>query len=331
MDARQAHDLVGWAGDPRWTGRRRGRTPSTVPTASTARPPAGRPLQRPRPTARPARSSPAPLARLARENGLTHVVDVGAGRGELLSHVYAADPALRLTGVDVVAEAAVAADRRSSGSSPRAERPCRTTLRDLDDALVVAHEWLDVVPCPVAEVDDDGDLRRVLVDPAHRRGVPRRPGRRRRPRLGHRALAEPTAAATGSRSGLPRDRAWADLVEPGRPGCRSSPWTTATAAVTGPRTARSRHTGAGSRSTPCRTAPATSPPTSRWTPSTTTSCSTSAPRCAGSASTVGTPPLELASRDPQAYLQALAASSAAAALAAPGGFGDFLWAVKRVG
>ena len=33
----------------------------------------------------------------------------------------------------------------------------------------------------------------------------------------------------------------------------------------------------------------------------------------------------------QAYLQGLATSSAAAALTAPGGFGDFLWAVKRVG
>ena len=44
-----------------------------------------------------------------------------------------------------------------------------------------------------------------------------------------------------------------------------------------------------------------------------------------------TPPIELAATDPQAYLQALAATSAAAALVAPGGFGDFLWAVKRVG
>ena len=31
-------------------------------------------------------------------------------------------------------------------------------------ALVVAHEWLDVVPCTVAEVAEDGTLVEVLVD-----------------------------------------------------------------------------------------------------------------------------------------------------------------------
>jgi hypothetical protein len=44
-----------------------------------------------------------------------------------------------------------------------------------------------------------------------------------------------------------------------------------------------------------------------------------------------TPPHDLALRDPGAYLQALVRSSAAAALTAPGGFGDFLWALRRVG
>jgi hypothetical protein len=43
------------------------------------------------------------------------------------------------------------------------------------------------------------------------------------------------------------------------------------------------------------------------------------------------PSLDLATSDPQRYLRGLADSSAAAALTAPGGFGDFLWAVKRVG
>ena len=44
-----------------------------------------------------------------------------------------------------------------------------------------------------------------------------------------------------------------------------------------------------------------------------------------------TPPIALAGSDPHAYLRALASGSAAAVLVAPGGFGDFLWAVKRVG
>ena len=37
-------------------------------------------------------------------------------------------------------------------------------LSDLDDVLVLAHEWLDVVPCTVAEVVAPGRLAVVLVD-----------------------------------------------------------------------------------------------------------------------------------------------------------------------
>jgi SAM-dependent MidA family methyltransferase len=43
------------------------------------------------------------------------------------------------------------------------------------------------------------------------------------------------------------------------------------------------------------------------------------------------PPQDLARRDPAAYLSALQQASAAAVLTRRGGFGDFLWAVKRVG
>ena len=38
-------------------------------------------------------------------------------------------------------------------------------LTGLRDALVIAHEWLDVVPCTVAEVDATGVARVVVVDP----------------------------------------------------------------------------------------------------------------------------------------------------------------------
>ena len=44
-----------------------------------------------------------------------------------------------------------------------------------------------------------------------------------------------------------------------------------------------------------------------------------------------TPPMSLAAREPQAYLRALEESSAAGALMARGGFGDFLWSIKHVG
>jgi SAM-dependent MidA family methyltransferase len=150
------------------------------------------------------------LARLARAAGLCRVVDVGSGRGELLTALSDVDPDLALVGVDVVGRPA-ALDRRvqwmtvAGGASP--------DLRGdtLHDALVVAHEWLDDVPCPVVEVDSGGGWRQVEVDPSS--GLER---------LGETATAEQqewltrwwTAGEPGSRAevGLPRDRAWAGLV-----------------------------------------------------------------------------------------------------------------------
>lgn len=103
----------------------------------------------------------AAVVALARRHGCTRVVDVGAGAGELLVSVRAADPALRLTGVDVV-------DRGPAGTSWLVS-PGGAALPDaltgLTDTLVVAHEWLDVVPCPVAERDERGVWREVEVSP----------------------------------------------------------------------------------------------------------------------------------------------------------------------
>ncbi|MHA7127865.1 SAM-dependent methyltransferase [Janibacter indicus] len=102
------------------------------------------------------------LLELARRHDLTTIVDVGCGRGELLGALAAhADPSARLVGVDVV--------ERPIDLPPRVEwvrSPGGRHLPDLGSptgALVLAHEWLDVVPCPVAEVDDDGTLREVHV------------------------------------------------------------------------------------------------------------------------------------------------------------------------
>jgi SAM-dependent MidA family methyltransferase len=105
------------------------------------------------------------LARLARDGGCTLVVDLGAGRGELLTALAAVDADLGLHGVDVVPRpthllprigwslgAGSLAGLLRSRSVPRAP------------VLVVAWELLDVVPCPVLEVDDDGALRLVTVD-----------------------------------------------------------------------------------------------------------------------------------------------------------------------
>ena len=107
----------------------------------------------------------AAVARLAAEAGCTSVVDVGAGRGELLCALHAlreqggAGPAASLAelhGVEVAERPpGLPAGVRWSHRVPRVR-----------DALVVAWELLDVVPCPVLEIDAEGTARVVLVEPA---------------------------------------------------------------------------------------------------------------------------------------------------------------------
>ncbi len=102
------------------------------------------------------------LWRWADALGMDGIIDLGAGRGELLAQLRAHAPGRPLTGVDIVARPQDLADDidwlTSPGGSllPEELAPVRT--------LVFAQEWLDVVPCPVAELDAHNDLRYVLVD-----------------------------------------------------------------------------------------------------------------------------------------------------------------------
>lgn len=151
----------------------------------------------------------AALVSLARRHGLRHVVDVGSGRGELLTQLAALDPDLDLTGVDVVT--------RPAGIPPRAdwlvgpggaELPER--LQGLSGVLVVAHEWLDVVPCAVVEADEQAVWRVVHVDDegAERRGAPL-------PAEGSDWLHRwwpPPRPGDRAEVGTTRDRAFADLL-----------------------------------------------------------------------------------------------------------------------
>ena len=95
--------------------------------------------------------------------GLDEIVDVGAGRGELLTHLDAEQPGRPLSGLDVVPRPAHLPEDvgwvESPGGAALADgwRP--------DRALVVAHEWLDVVPCTIAQVASDGTLRELLTTP----------------------------------------------------------------------------------------------------------------------------------------------------------------------
>src|SRR5580765_7749332 len=75
------------------------------------------------------------IARMADVEGLTTIVDLGAGGGELLTHLRDLDPGLELVGVDL---------------APRPEHlPASIAWhRDVPpefDGLLLAHEWLDNV------------------------------------------------------------------------------------------------------------------------------------------------------------------------------------------
>lgn len=149
----------------------------------------------------------AALGRLAAEHGCAALVDVGAGRGELLTALAADAAPLRLYGVDVVG--------RPPGLPPEVGWSAGLSALPDDElagALVVCWELLDVVPCPVLEVDGDGVPRNVHVEPSTGREA-----------LGA-AAAEvdlawrdrwwPGPSDEGDRIeiGRPRDELWAGLV-----------------------------------------------------------------------------------------------------------------------
>lgn len=154
----------------------------------------------------------AALWALADRLGLAGIVDVGAGRGELVRQLSQLRPRAPVVGVDVVA---APPDLRRPGqwvvAPGGAVLPERERLGQLRNRLVVAHEWLDVVPCPVVQTDAAGTVRRVRVEPDS--------GRQHR--------AEPVGEADGewlrrwwplggpgrtAEVGRSRDAAWAELV-----------------------------------------------------------------------------------------------------------------------
>lgn len=131
------------------------------------------------------------------------LVDVGAGRGELLTTLCALLPddlagRARLTGVEVAP--------RPHRLDPRIG--WRHDLPDRIAGLLIATEWLDNVPLDVADTDDHGRLRRVLVDPAT--GAESLGGLVDPADLFwlHRWWPGPGRAEIG----WPRDAAWADAV-----------------------------------------------------------------------------------------------------------------------
>jgi SAM-dependent MidA family methyltransferase len=247
------------------------------------------------------------------------VLDVGAGRGRLLSqvlHLLGRDDRLRPIAVEV-------ADRPAD-LDPRIE--WRPDLPDGLRGLLIATEWLDNVPLDVAEVDDDGVARYLLSDGA----------------LGDRLNAadarwvaewwpirEPGDSAE---IGRPRDDAWhaavarlsaglAVTVDYGhtkadrrptltgfRDGREVEPRFDGTTDITAHVAIDSLSARAASRVPPMKQREAL--------------------RALGIDG--ARPPLSLATTDPAGYVRALSRASQAAELTAEGGMGDHLWVLEPV-
>ncbi|HEX8971596.1 SAM-dependent methyltransferase, partial [Oryzihumus sp.] len=270
------------------------------------------------------------LVRWMRSEGLTTFVDVGCGRGELLAHVHALDAAVRCVGVDVVPR-----PEDLPGPVEWVESPggpdLPESLAGLTDALVLANEWLDVVPCPVAEVDDAGVLRVVLVDPddgSERLG----PALEGPDLLWCQRYWPVVGASPGDRVevGRARDEAWAALLGRLGPGVAVA---VDYGHVSGDRPAAGTLTGfrAGHHVVPVPdgSCDITAHVAMDSLPHDELLDQRTALRRLGVDGSAR-PGYELARADPTAYLRALGEASAAAALTARGWLGDFLWAVTRV-
>ena len=261
-------------------------------------------------------------------DGLDTFVDMGCGRGELLEQVHRLGPQVRCLGVDIVARPELS---RPIGwlQSPGGQR-LPDELDGLSDTLVFANEWLDVVPCPIAELDQDGELREVLVDAS----------------TGAEQLGDPLSGthrqwsarfwpvdglAPGDRVeiGEPRDTAWDDLVSRVGSGLAIAvDYGHTVDSRPGSGTLTGFRAGRQVMPVPDGTCDLTAHVAMDALTHDDLMDQRTALRQLGVSGQI--PPNDLARSNPAAYLQALGAASAAAALTARGGLGDFLWAFTHV-
>jgi SAM-dependent MidA family methyltransferase len=265
------------------------------------------------------------------------VVDVGAGGGHLLRRLTVLAPAylakrLRLMAVELAPPPAdLPADIGWSDEMPAPGSLC---------GLVIATEWLDNVPLNVAEVGEDGVLRYVLVEPL----------------TGTETHGDPVIGEDAEWA----DRWWSDIPwEPGvrveLGGTRDRAWASAVAALdlglaitvdyghlrdTRPGTGTLTGFYAG------RPAPAVPDGLRDITAHVAIDAAGAAGEVAAAEpATVTTqrdalvalgvdgsrPPVELAARDPAAYVGALSAATQAAELIDAAGLGGHYWIVQPVG
>ncbi len=269
------------------------------------------------------------------------LVDVGAGRGELLTGVLAVLPGevagrLRPCAVERAA--------RPRGLDPRIDWRGELPAPGSVTGLLFANEWLDNVPVDVVETDADGVPRRVLVrtDGTERLGGPVDGAdaewlrRWWAPPPGPDAPGgtAPGALPPGLRAeiGRPRDEAWAQAVRTLRAGLAVA---ADYAHERGDRPPFGTLTG-------FRDGREVSPVPDG-------SCDITAhvalDACAGPSAERLTqrealhalgvdgrrPPLALAATDPSGYVRALSSAGSAAELTDPAGLGGFGWLLEPVG
>jgi SAM-dependent MidA family methyltransferase len=268
------------------------------------------------------------LTQMERE-GLGTFVDMGCGRGELLEQVHRLNPQVRCIGVDIVARPQLS-DGIGWLESPGGRR-LPDALSGLSATLMFANEWLDVVPCPIGELDENGELREVLVD------VPTS-----QERLGD-LLSGPDLVwcqsfwpsgelETGDRVeiGVSRDEAWDDLLsrlESGLAIAVDYGHTTDTRPPQGTLTGFSH--GRQVMPVPDGSCDLTAHVAMDSLTHDEIVDQRGALQRLGLSGRI--PPHDLATSNPSAYLQGLSTASAASALMAKGGLGDFLWAFRHVG
>ncbi|QPP10674.1 hypothetical protein G4Z16_13430 [Streptomyces bathyalis] len=318
------------------------------------------------------------VARLLRhvDDALGHpgelaMVDVGAGRGELLTGVLAALPA------EVAARVrpcAVERAPRPEGLDERIVWSRQLPSPRRAAGLLFANEWLDNVPVDIAETDSDGVPRTVLVrtsDGAERLGEPlSRPDAEWLERwwpLGPSGSDSDSAgpagpdragrAEPGTRAeiGLPRDEAWAAAVRTLGQGLAVAvdyghfrenrpPFGTLTGYLDGrevhPVPDGSRDLTAHVAIDACAAAGARAAARSHSaTPADATETGGAAPPAVRSQRDAlhslgidgARPPLSLASSDPAAYVRQLASAGEAAELTGTGGLGSFSWLIQPLG
>jgi SAM-dependent MidA family methyltransferase len=267
------------------------------------------------------------VVRMTRDAGLDTVVDIGAGRGELMSAVRRLDPGLDLLAVEVAA--------RPPGLDPAIA--WTSALPEAVEGLVVANEWLDNIPCHVVEAGPDLAPRVLHVDP-------RSGGEEAGSPLGHASVPSSLQAwldrwwplqRPGARAevGTTRDRAWADVVGRLRRGI-------AVAVDYGH--LREDRPPLGSLRSYCRGREVDVLPDG--------SRDVTAPVAVDSVAaavgavlrrqrdvlhdlglTASRPEPGLAAGDPEGYLRRLVSAAEAAELTAAGGLGDFWWVVTTKG